>query len=334
MYKSKNTLTNLGINLAGIIVLYIILQTLLTTGVFNGYIEGVMVLIGINIVAASSLNFASGILGQLALGHAGFMAVGAYSAAIFVKNYGKAMIKGGTSEVVVLILCLVIAGVMAALAGVIIGVPALRLRGDYLGIVTLGFGEIIRIAIYNLEITQKAKPVTGIPHLVEFSQIFVIVVTVIVVFVLLIHSRHGRAILSIREDEIASEAAGIPTIKYKVFGFATSAFFAGVAGSTLAFHSQIIDPKKFTFMFSVEMFIIVVFGGMGSLTGTVVAAIILGIFNEVLRDLDQWRLVLYALLLVGMMILRPEGILGRRELSLPALVKKAIGASINKKTTI
>lgn len=330
IFKSKKILRGLIINSVAVVLLYFILVLLMDKGIINDYLEGVLVLIGINIIAAASLNFATGILGQLALGHAGFMAIGAYSAAIFAKGYGKVMISSGTPEFVVLIIALVIGGAMATIAGILIGVPALRLRGDYLGIVTLGFGEIIRIAINNLKITNKARPITGVPHLVEFKEIYILVVIVLVILVLLIVSRHGRAILSIREDEIAAEAVGIPTIKYKIFGFATSAFFAGIAGGALAFHSQIIDPKKFTFMFSVEIFIIVVLGGMGSLTGTVVAAIILGILNESLHFIDNWRMVIYALVLVIMMIVRPEGLLGRKEFSLVGLLNK-IREKINKK---
>ncbi len=308
------------ISLTGITILYILISMLLKFGVLNNYNRGIMVLIGINIIAAASLNFATGILGQLALGHAGFMAIGAYSAAIFSKAVGDA----GMPDVVVLIIALCIAGTMAAIFGIAIGIPALRLRGDYLGIVTLGFGEIIRISIYNIKAIGGARPVLGIPNLIGFTEIFFLVVIVLMALFLMIRSRHGRAILSIRENEIAAEAVGIPTTFYKIFGFATSAFFAGIAGGALAFNQRMIDPRKFTFMFSVEIFIIVVLGGMGSLTGTVVAAVVLGILNEWLHFIDQYRLVIYALLLVVMMIVRPSGLFGTREFSLVGLIKKVI----------
>lgn len=304
----------------GVIVLFIILQGLINLGIINSYTSGVVVLIGINIIAAASLNLVTGYLGELALGHAGFMAIGAYAAAIFTKqvsNYGFT----GTFA---LILSLVIAGAIAAIFGILIGIPALRLRGDYLGIVTLGFGEIIRIAIINLGFTNGARGFRGYPGTMSFSVMYWIVVGVITILFLIIRSRHGRAILAIREDETAAGAVGIPTTVYKTFAFATSAFFAGVAGGTLAFYQRMIDPKKFTFMYSVEIFIIVVLGGMGSLTGTVAAAIVLGILNEMLHVIDQWRLVIYSVVLIIVMIFKPEGLLGSKEFSLVGLVKYII----------
>lgn len=313
------------ITFSAIGILYTVLALLLKFDVLSNYNRGIIILIGINIIAAASLNFATGILGQLALGHAGFMAIGAYSATIFA----KAVIDLGMPNVLVMIIALCIGGTIAAAFGVAIGIPALRLRGDYLGIVTLGFGEIIRISIYNIKAIGGARPVLGIPKgLMGFTQIFFLVIIVLMALYLLIRSRHGRAILSIRENEIAAEAVGIPTTFYKIFGFATSAFFAGVAGGALAFNQRIIDPRKFTFMFSVEIFIIVVLGGMGSLTGTVIAAIVLGILNEWLHFIDQYRLVIYALLLVVMMIVRPSGLFGTKEFSLVGLIKKIM----NKKT--
>lgn len=316
-----------GITGIGIIILFVLLTLLIQTEVINSYAKGIMILIGINIIAASSLNLATGVLGQLALGHAGFMAIGAYTAAIF----SKAVMKDTElPKFMVLILALILAGIIAAAFGTLIGIPALRLRGDYLGIVTLGFGEIIRISIYNIKAIGGARPVLGIPNLISFTEIFILVVVVITTLFLLIRSRHGRAILSIRENEIAAEAVGIPTTFYKIFGFATSAFFAGVAGAALAFNQRMIDPRKFTFMFSVEIFIIVVLGGMGSLTGTVIAAIVLGILNEWLHFIDQFRLVIYALLLVIMMIVRPTGLFGTKEFSLVGLIKFLMNKRVKK----
>lgn len=317
----------------GIIGLFVILEVLISLGILNDYTIGVMILIGINIVAAASLNIATGYLGELALGHAGFMAIGAYTAAISMK-FVKVYEFTGTPAIII---AFILAGCVAALFGVLIGIPALRLRGDYLGIVTLGFGEIIRIAIINLEFTNGARGYRGYPGSINFEMMYWIVVVVLVVLYMIIRSRHGRAILAIREDEIAAEATGIPTIRYKIFAFTTSAFFAGIAGAALAFYQRMIDPKKFTFMYSVEIFIIVVLGGMGSLTGTVIAAIILGILNDALHFIDQWRLVIYSLLLIIMMIFRPEGILGSREFSLVGFVKwiknKVIGDSKSQKVT-
>ncbi|MBC7960874.1 MAG: branched-chain amino acid ABC transporter permease [Vallitaleaceae bacterium] len=315
----------------GILLLFFCLYGLLLIGVLNDYHKGVLIFIGINIIAAASLNLATGFLGQLALGHAGFIAIGAYSAAIFSK-WANATLP--LPDMAVFILSLLIAGAIAAVFGILIGIPALRLRGDYLGIVTLGFGEIIRISIFNLKFTGGARPYMGIPNYSGFIQIFFLVVIVLTALYLLIRSRHGRAILSIREDEIAAESVGIPTTFYKIFGFATSAFFAGIAGAAMAFKLSIIDPKKFTFMFSVEIFVIVVLGGMGSLTGTVIAAVVLGILNEFLHYVDKFRLVLYSLLLIGMMIFRPEGLFGTREFSFAGFVRKMVAKNKQKKETV
>ena len=306
-----------SITLIGMILLYALLSALMAVGVINGYLKGVLILIGINIVAAASLNLASGYLGQLALGHAGFMAIGGYGAAFFMH-----MTKGsGMPTDAALVIALIIGGAMSAFFGVLIGIPALRLRGDYLGIVTLGFGEIIRITIFNSPFIGGARGYRGYSGSINFTKMYLIVVIVLTLLFLIIRSRHGRAIVSIREDEIAAEAVGVPTTFYKIFGFATSAFFAGIAGGALAFYQKMLDPKKFTFMYSVEIFVIVVLGGMGSLTGTVVAAIILGILNELLHVIDQWRLVIYSMILIIMMIFRPEGLIGNKEFSLVGLIK-------------
>lgn len=316
------------ITFLGVLLIFGLLEGFIATGIINSYVAGVMVLIGINIVAASSLNLVSGYMGELALGHAGFMAIGAYTAALFMK-IGKIY---NFTNLGAMIIALILAGIVAAVFGVLIGIPALRLRGDYLGIVTLGFGEIIRIAIYNLDykfyvngekiqFTGGARGFRGFAGSIDFKMMFWIVIVVLTILYLIIRSRHGRAIISIREDEIAAEAVGIPTTFYKIYAFATSAFFAGVAGGCLAFYQRMIDPKKFTFMYSVEIFIIVVLGGMGSLTGTVVAAIILGVLNEALHAVDQWRLVIYSALLIVMMIFRPEGLLGSKEFSFVGLIK-------------
>lgn len=315
--KMVNKKREYTISTVGVFALYALTMLLIVVGVLNGYYVGVLIGIGINIIAASSLNLATGFLGQLALGHAGFMAIGAYGAAhlgIFLD--GRLTMADGIKDIIILVSCLVFAGILASIAGIIIGIPSLRLRGDYLGIVTLGFGEIIRFAIFNIEAVGGAKTVLGIPRLVGISQIFFLVAIVLMALYLLIRSRHGRAIVSIREDEIAAEAVGVPTTFYKVYGFAVSAFFAGIAGGALAFYQGIIDPKKFTFMFSVEIFVIVVLGGMGSFTGTLIAAIILGILNEVLQVFGDGRMVIYALILIIMMIFRPSGIMGSYEFSL------------------
>lgn len=314
----KKKFRDYGINLLTVVIAYFILNLLVANRIINNYIEGVMVFAMINIIVAIALNIATGYLGQLALGHAGFMAVGAYTAGLFTKAVDY-------SDRVEMILALFLGGLMAGIFGLIIGIPALRLRGDYLGIVTLGFGEMIRYTIINLdEITGGASGLKRIPKLVGVEQVFIIMFVVIAFVLLFIRSRHGRAIISIRENEIAAESIGVPTTFYKVYGFFVSSFLAGVGGACFAMYQRYLTPDKFKFMFSVELFIIVVFGGMGSVTGTIVAGAFLAFLAEQLYAYDDLRLIIYAVLLILLMIFKPDGLLGRHEFSLvktPARIK-------------
>lgn len=294
----KQRIKKVLLTLAGIFSLYTSLFLLIQNGTINGYYETILILIGVNIILATSLNLAVGYLGQLALGHAGFMAIGAYTAAI-------CSIKMDLPDNIQLPVSLIIGGIVAGLFGVLIGIPALRLRGDYLGIVTLGFGEIIKVAIFNIEITGGARGLRGIPNLVGFAQIFFIVVIVVAILYMLISSRHGRAIISIREDEIAAEAVGVSTTYYKILGFATSAFFAGIGGGAFAHYMRVLDPKKFNFLYSVEILIIVVLGGM-TFKGTIIAAIILTALPELLREIEEYRMLLYSGALVAIMVFKPQ----------------------------
>lgn len=305
----------LVINISLILSVYVILFVLIKLKVINRYYEGIMIACLINVILATSLNLATGFLGQLALGHAGFMAVGAYTAAIVTKTVGMP----GTLQ---LLISLVIGGIAAGAMGVVIGIPALRLRGDYLAIITLGFGEIIRVMLFNLDITGGARGLRGIPKLAGFNVVFWICVLVVAVLYAVTHSKQGRAIMSIREDEIAAEAVGIPTVNYKLLGFVLAAFFAGVGGGLYAHYMTVLDPKTFNFMRSVEILVIVVLGGMGSLTGSIIAAIGLTILPEALRSFSEYRLLLYSALLIVMMIFKPGGILGQREFSVQGLLKR------------
>lgn len=305
----KKVLKNYGLNVIALLIVYGVMAILMELRIIGNYHKGVLITAGIFIIVAASLNLATGYLGQLALGHAGFMAIGAYSAALFAINVEL-------PKYVELIGGLAIGAIVASLFGILIGIPALRLRGDYLGIVTLGFGEIIRIALLNLKFTGGASGLKNIPKYMNFTEIYFLVVIVIAFLFLFIRSRHGRAILSIKEDEIAAESVGIPTTFYKVYGFAVSAAIAGIGGAALGFYQQILDPKKFNFMFSVEFFIIVVLGGMGSITGTIIAALSLAVINEMLYSIDELRLVIYAITLIILMIFKQDGLLGRREFSL------------------
>ncbi|NLK20827.1 MAG: branched-chain amino acid ABC transporter permease [Epulopiscium sp.] len=303
------------INLSLIISIYVILILLMQAGIVNSYYEGILIGICINIVLATSLNLATGYLGQLALGHAGFMAIGAYAAAITTSM----MNLPGLLQLVVSIL---IGGILAGIFGILIGIPALRLKGDYLAIITLGFGEIIRVIILNLNITGGARGLKGILPLTTFSSAFWVAVLVVAIIYTLINSRHGRAIISIREDEIAAEAMGVPTTFYKILAFSIAAFFAGIGGGLFAHFNNVLGAENFKFMYSIEILIIVVLGGMGSLTGSIVAAIILTVLPQLLLDFADWRMLIYSVLLIIMMIFKPEGLLGKREFSISRFLQK------------
>lgn len=307
--KTKDIWKSYIINFVAVLFLFGILMICMQTGLLNNYYQGLLIIAGINIIAASSLNLATGYMGQLALGHAGFMAIGAYTAAMIGLHTDMPLMAK-------LLLGILLGGAMAGVFGILIGIPALRLRGDYLGIVTLGFGEIIRIALYNLPFTGGAAGLKKIPKIINLPILFVILILVMTFLFLFVRSRHGRALLSIKEDEIAAESVGVPTIYYKVYGFAVSAFLAGVAGGCLAFFQRALDPNKFKFMLSIEFFIIVVLGGMGSFTGTILAGLFLAFVNEFLYQVDELRLVIYAVLLIVVMIFKPSGLLGNREFSL------------------
>ncbi|HBH13415.1 MAG: High-affinity branched-chain amino acid ABC transporter system permease protein LivM [Clostridiales bacterium 38_11] len=309
---AKISKKNYIINVLAIILVFLLLKFFIANGVISKYYLGIIIFICINIVLATSLNLATGFLGQLALGHAGFMAIGAYVSAITAIS-----LKGsGLPTTVMLIVSLLLAGIFAGVVGIAIGIPALRLKGDYLGIITLGFGEVIRVFINNIKMTGGAQGLTGIPRISNIDNVFWITVIVVTILYTLTNSRHGRAIISIREDEIAAEAVGIQTTKYKVMGFAIAAFFAGIGGGMYAHYIAFLDPNTFNFMRSVEILVIVVLGGMGSLTGSVIAAIILTILPEALRDFANFRLLIYSGLLVLMMIFRPQGLFGTTEFSM------------------
>lgn len=293
-----------------LVLLIISVNFLLLRGKMPTYYKGILGFAGINIILAVSLNLINGITGQFSLGHAGFMAVGAYVSAL-ISIYLKWP----------LILALILGAVVAALLGIIIGLPTLRLKGDYLAIATLGMGEIIRVVLLNLDITKGARGLTGIPRTTSIYLVELVAFITIVFTVNLMRSTHGRALLSIREDEIAAEAMGINTTFYKVFAFATGAFFAGLAGGLFAHLMGYIAPKNFEFMRSIEILVMVVLGGLGSITGSIVATIILTILPEALRSFSQYRMVLYSGLLIIMMLFRPQGLMGTKELQFREVFK-------------
>ncbi|HPT75296.1 MAG TPA: branched-chain amino acid ABC transporter permease [Defluviitaleaceae bacterium] len=301
------------INTTSIILIYIILVLLIRIGFINNYYEGILIEMGINIILAVSLNLATGYLGQLTLGHAGFMAIGAYTAAILSARMNL-------PDLPLLLVSIVLGGLLAAFFAFLMAIPVFRLRGDYLAILTLGFGEIIRVIILNMKITGGGKGLSGILPLTSFSTVYFITVITVTIFYTLINSRHGRAIISIREDEIAAEAVGISTKYYKTFAFTLAAFFAGVAGGLFAHHTLVLDPKDFNFIRSIEILIIVVLGGMGNLTGSVLAAIIITILPRLLMGFADWNMIIYSVLLIAMMLFKPGGLLEKREFSLNRLL--------------
>ena len=315
--KQKKWIPNVII-LVLVLALYILLSVLISANIINPYYSGILTMVCINVILAVSLNLATGFLGQLVLGHAGFMSVGAYSAALFTMY-------SGLPTVVSFPLALLVGGIVATAFGVIIGVPALRLKGDYLAILTLGFGEIIRVLILAMPFTGGAAGLSGIPLLTTFTYVFIIAIITVAVIFAFIHSRHGRAVIAIREDEIAAEAAGIHTTYYKLLAFVLAAFFAGIAGGLYAHHIGVLDPSKFDFNYSVEILIMVVLGGMGSITGSIVAAIVLTLLPELLRGFSEYRMLIYSVILICVMLFKPSGLLGQHELSLTKILNKFRG---------
>jgi branched-chain amino acid transport system permease protein len=276
-----------------------------------------IVVISVNVVLAVSLNVVNGFTGQFSLGHAGFMAVGAYTAAkitLGLAGVRLSFLPEVVSDQLVFALALAAGMGMAALTGFIVGMPSLRLRGDYLAIVTLGFGEIIRSIIENSGFLGTALGLQGLPKRTNLVWLGVSVIATVVMARRLAVSTQGRALFAIREDEIAAEAMGVDTTGYKVRAFTISAAYAGLAGGLVAHAIQMVTPNMFTFIRSIEVVVLVVLGGLGSITGSVLTAIVLGLAIEEAREFEQYRMVVYALLLIALMLLRPQGVFGTREL--------------------
>lgn len=281
----------------------------------DDYAITVITLAGINIILAVSLNLVNGHTGQFSLGHAGFMAVGAYVSSSFSIHAGPSLLKalGGAtawSTNTTFLIALLLGGIGAAFVGLLVGFPSLRLKGDYLAIVTLGFGEIIRVVIQNTNAVGGPRGLNEIPPYTNLFWTFGLAVVTIYVIGSLVDSTYGRGFLAVRDDETAAEAMGINTTKYKVLAFVLGAFFAGIAGGLYAHYITYITPEGFNFMKSVDVVVMVILGGMGSTLGVTVAAILLTVLNEFLREFEQYRMVVFALLLIIMMILRPQGLLG------------------------
>ena len=299
--------------------IYVLVTVLAANKVLNNYHMQILILLCINVILAVSLNLIIGFTGQLTLGHAGFMSAGGYTAAILT-------IKFGLPFPVVLIA----GGIIASLMGYLVGKPILRLKGDYLAITTLGFGEIIRVLIVNLDFLGGPRGLAGIPQKTTFTIAFVLMVLTVVVIYNIIHSPQGRAFIAIREDEIAAEAMGIDIAGRKIRSFIIGAFFAGIAGGLYAHYFMYLDPKSFDFMKSFEILTFVVMGGMGSLSGSILSTSILTYLPEMMRAFAEYRMVFYPAVLLILMLFRPQGLLGTREISLQWFVKAF--AAIKSKT--
>ncbi len=292
---------------------FTLITLMMNVGILGSYHQITLYNICINIILAVSLNLIIGICGQFSLGHAGFMCIGAYSAAIVVRSMGNMMGFG---------LGILVGLIISSIAALIVSIPTLRLRGDYLAIATLGFAEIIRIAVLTMDITNGAAGLTGIPKLTTWPLLFVLMVISVVIVTNFGRSRQGRACISVREDEIASEAMGINTTRYKTTAFVVGAMLASVAGALYACNFYVIKPDLFTFNKSIDILVMVVFGGMGSITGSVIAAVFIGILNTVLQSFASLRMIIYGVVLVAIMIFRPSGLLGTKEFTFSALLNR------------
>ncbi len=291
MLNRKNIL-----NAAFAVALYGLIFLLVQTGALSRHFQSLLVPVGINVILAVSLNLTVGFLGELTLGHAGFMSVGAYAGCLFTLN--------STLPIAIKFpLGMLIGGLCAAVFGVIIGVPALRLKGDYLAIVTLAFGEIIRSVVTNLPFTGGAGGLKKIERASNFTIVFIVAIIAIVVISNLVKSRHGRAICAIRDNVIAAESVGINVVYYKLVAFTVAAFFAGVAGVLYGHNLGILKPDTFDFNKSIEILVFVVLGGMGSIRGSIISAVVVTVLPEVLRGMEDYRMLAYAIVLILIMLL-------------------------------
>lgn len=304
-FNRKNIVSFLAIAL-----IYAVVQGLIVFEIMPPFYKLTLILICIYIILSTSLNLINGITGQFSIGHAGFMAVGAYVSAMIT-----AILHGP------LLLGILVGALGAALAGLLVGLPTLRLKGDYLAIATLGFGEIVRIVFLNMEIVGGAAGFT-LPSKITWTWAFLLMVVSVVLIKNFVGSTHGRACISIRENEIAAESMGINTTKYKVMAFTIGAFFAGLAGAIYANYMYIIQPGTFSFLKSFDILVMVVLGGLGSISGGIAGAIVYTLISALLAGIPEWRLVITAVFLVVMMIFRPTGIMGTKEFSLGFLRKK------------
>jgi branched-chain amino acid transport system permease protein len=298
-----------------VLAVLLVLQSYLA-GWIGAYNYQIAVLVGINIILAVSLNLINGTTGQFSIGHAGFYAVGAYTCALVVRTIqgpfldALGVLPEIVSNTLLLLIGLASGALAAGIAGLLVGIPSLRLRGDYLAIVTLGFGEIIRVFILNIDLIGGARGFIGIPQLSNFFWVYLAVIGTVLVIHNLVQSSYGRAFISIRDDEVAAEAMGIDTTRYKVLSFVISSMFAGIAGGLFAHFTMYLHPNSFLFITSFIVIIMIVGGGLGSIPGAITGAILVTVLLEALRQFGPFRLVNFAIILVLIMIYRPQGLFG------------------------
>ncbi|MEA4884813.1 MAG: branched-chain amino acid ABC transporter permease [Clostridia bacterium] len=272
------------------------------------YIKGILLLSGINLVAVLGLSLLTGFTGLFSFGHAGFMALGGYAAAYF-----------GTRLGLPFGIALLLGGLFAGLVSLPIGKLTLRLKGDYFCIATLGFGEAIRLILDNVQLFGGARGWAGIPLNTNLTNVIIVSAVAVLFMVRLINSRYGRNMIAIREEELAAKTIGIDTFRNKMISLFVSAVYAGVAGGLVAYYTGFLQPKMFGMTKSTELTIIVIFGGMGSISGSVLGALLLTALPELLRAFSLWRLVVYGAAVIFIMISRPEGLMGGREITIAGI---------------
>lgn len=311
------------INIIGIFLLFGFLCLIFDGGVLGNktsYLMGIAIMCMITVIMVCSLNLITGFMGEFSLGHAGFMSIGAYAGAVLTLAINDAGIT--LPNTILFVIAILFGGIVTAAMGVLVGIPALRLRGDYLAIVTVAVAEIVRVAFTNFSITGGGKTLSGIKKVSDFHSVYLLTVICVSIMYLYIRSRYGRVVTAIREDYIAASASGINVTFYKVLTFAISAFFAGIAGAAYAHYITSLIPTKFSFMYSSEFLTMVILGGSGSLTGSIIGGTILSALPEALRSFQSYRMLMYSVVLVLVMIFKPSGLFGTYEFSLTRTLKK------------
>lgn len=324
----KQTKKSYLLNILGVLFVFLLFVLLFETRVFGAstqYIKGICTTACYTIIMVASLNLVVGFMGEFSLGHAGFVSVGAYTSAIV----SSALAGKGLPDLFLFLVALLAGGAAAGVTGILVGIPALRLRGDYLAIVTVAFAEIIRVCFCNFAITGGGKTMSGILKLSDFYWCYWIMAGCVAIMYMYVRSRFGRTVKAIREDYIAAAASGINVTYYKVMTFTVAAFFAGVGGGIYAHYMTAMIPTNFNFMYSAELLSEVIIGGTGSLTGSIIGAAFLSSLPEMTRQFSQYRMLVYSVILVLVMIFKPGGIFGTWEFSLTRIIKRLLGTKGN-----